>query len=194
MQNVDHIIHSKWMITGTDQSSYLENHSLIINKSMITNILPTSIAKQQYSTSNSHEYTTHVVMAGIVNAHTHIGMNFFRGLADDLQLMNWLHNHIFPAENKWLNHEFVRDASLVAMAEMIRSGTTCFNDMFYFLQATAEAAEIAGIRAHIGMTVLEFPTNWAQNPDEYFAKGLEFYEQYKNHPLITTTHAPLMTA
>ena len=104
--------------------------------------------------------------------------------------MNWLNNYIWPAEKKWVDHEFVRDASLFAMAEMIRSGTTCFNDMYFYLQATAEAADVAGIRAHIGMTVIDFPTNWAQTTDEYFAKGLEFYAQYKNHPRITTTLAP----
>jgi 5-methylthioadenosine/S-adenosylhomocysteine deaminase len=117
-------------------------------------------------------------------------MNYFRGLADDLSLMNWLNNHIWPAEKKWVSREFVRDASFFAIAEMIRSGTTCFNDMYFFLKETAAAADIAGIRAHIGMTVIEFPTSWAGTTDEYFARGEEFFAEYQNHPLITPTLAP----
>lgn len=190
MQSVDQLIHAKWIITGVKNEEALPHHSLVIEKGTLTDILPTEKAKQRYTATHSEDYSHHTVMPGIINSHTHIGMNYFRGLADDLALMNWLNNHIWPAEKKWVNHEFVRDASLFAMAEMIRSGTTCFNDMYFFLQGTAEAAEIAGIRAHIGITVLEFPTNWAQNPDEYFKKGLEFYEQYKNHKLVTTTLAP----
>lgn len=190
MQSADHLIHAKWMITGNRQVPFLEDYSLVLEHSMIKDILPTQVAKETYLALHTHEYKNQVLMPGLINAHTHVGMNFFRGLADDLQLMAWLHEHIFPAEKKWLSYEFVKDASLLAMAEMIRSGTTCFNDMFYFLQGTAQAAEIAGLRANIGITVLEFPTNWAATPDEYFAKGLEFYEQYKDHPLVTTTLAP----
>lgn len=190
MQTVDHIIHARWLITGIEKQETLANHSLIIDKDKIKEILPTAEANKRYSSNNIHDYNQHAIMPGMINSHTHIGMNFFRGLADDLALMNWLNNYIWPAEKKWVNHEFVRDASLLAMAEMIRGGTTCFNDMYFFLQATAEAAEISGMRAHIGITVIEFPTNWAQTTDEYFEKGLEFYEQYKHHPRITTTFAP----
>lgn len=190
MQSTDQIIHAKWIITGVDNQDVLTNHSLIIDKGIIKEILPTQTAKQTYTAKHTEEYSHHAVMPGFINAHTHIGMNLFRGLSDDLALMDWLNNHIWPAEKKWVSHDFVRDASLLAMAEMIRGGTTCFNDMYFFLQATAEAADITGMRAHIGITVLEFPTNWAQNPDEYLKKGLEFYDQYKNHPRITTTLAP----
>jgi 5-methylthioadenosine/S-adenosylhomocysteine deaminase len=189
MQSVDQIIHAKWIITGEKQEP-LTQHALVIENGMIKEVISSELAKQRYTAKKSEEYLNHAIMPGIINSHTHIGMNYFRGLADDLALMNWLNNHIWPAEKQWVNHEFVRDASLFAMAEMIRSGATCFNDMYFFLQATAEAAEIAGMRAHIGITVLEFPTNWGQNPDEYFKKGLEFYEQYKNHKLVTTTLAP----
>ncbi len=190
MQSVDQIIHAKWLITGVENQEPLEHHSLIIEHGKIKEILSTELTKQRYSSTNTQKFPHHAIMPGIINTHTHVGMNLFRGLADDLALMNWLNNHIWPAEKKWVNHEFVRDASLLAIAEMIRSGTTCFNDMYFFLQATAEAADIAGIRAHIGMTIIEFPTNWAQTTDEYFAKGIEFYEQYKGHDRITTTLAP----
>lgn len=190
MQSVEHMVHAKWIISAVSGEKTLENHSLVINNGIIKDILPTSAAKATYSAKIEDSFNDHVIMPGFINAHTHIGMNYFRGLGSDLALMDWLNNHMWPAEKKWLNHEFVYDASLFAMAEMIRSGTTCFNDMYFFLKATAEASEYAGMRAFIGMTVLEFPTNWAETTDQYFKRGLEFYEEYKNHPLITTTFAP----
>lgn len=190
METVDIIINAKWIITGIENQAALHNHSLVIEKGIIKKISPTAEISQHYTARQTDNYSEHVVMPGLINAHTHIGMNYFRGLADDLALMNWLQNHIWPAEKAWLGHEFVKDASLFAIAEMIRSGTTCFNEMFFFLQATAEAIDISGIRGHIGITVLEFPTNWAENANEYLVKGLEFHEQYKNHPRISTTFSP----
>jgi len=188
MQTVDQIIHAKWIITG--ENKMLEQHALIVQEGKIQAIVPSDTAAQQYTGKITKKYSTHAIIPGLINAHTHIAMNYFRGFADDLALMNWLNNYIWPAEKQWVNDEFVYDASLFAMAEMIRSGTTCFNDMYFFLPATARAAEISGIRAHIGITVLEFPTQWAQNSAEYLARGLEFLTEYKNHPRITATMAP----
>lgn len=193
MEKIDQLIHAKWMITCEDENQILENHALAIKDKKIIDILPSDKAKTMYQATNTQEYNTHVITPGLINSHTHIAMNIFRGLADDLELMDWLNNHIWPAEGKWVSDELVYDASLLAMAEMIRSGTTCFNDMYFFLGATAKAAELAGMRAHIGMTVIDVPTAWAKTPDEYFAKGLEFYHQYKNHELITPTLAPHST-
>lgn len=190
MESADQIIHAKWIITCEDKNKILENHALVVKNGLIKDILPSDAANKQYQSASTQEFSTHAITPGFINAHSHIGMNLFRGLADDLALMNWLQNHIWPAEKKWVSHEFVRDASMLAIAEMIRSGTVCFNDMYFFFQATAEAVEVSGVRGHIGITVIEFPTNWAQTTDEYFSKGLEFYEQYKKHPRVTTTLAP----
>lgn len=190
MQPVNQIIHTQWLMTCESKNNILENHALIIQDGRITDILPSKQASEKYTAKEVVHYSTHVVMPGFINSHTHIGMNLFRGLADDVSLMDWLNNHIWPAEKNWVSPEFVYDASLLAMAEMIRSGTTCFNDMYFFLQESAKAAELAGIRAHIGITVIGFPTAWAKTTEEYFTKGLEFYAEYKNHPLIKTTIAP----
>lgn len=190
MESVDQIIQAKWLIPCEGNHTVLEDHALVIHQGKIKDILPSKLAKERYTASTVEDYSSHAIIPGLVNAHTHLAMNMFRGLADDLALMNWLNNHIWPAEKKWVSHEFVKDASLFAMAEMIRSGTTCFNDMYFFLQATAEAADIAGVRGSIGITVIDFPTAWAANTDEYFAKGLEFYEAYKNHDRIRATVAP----
>jgi 5-methylthioadenosine/S-adenosylhomocysteine deaminase len=190
MQTIQHIVHAKWILSGIPNQPALENHALCINDGKIQAVLPTAEVQEKYTATRVDNYLEHLIMPGIVNAHTHIGMNYFRGLGSDLSLMDWLHKHMFPTEKKWLSHEFVHDVSLFAMAEMIRSGTTCYNDMFYFSHATAEATIQSGMRACIGITVAEFPTGWAKTTDEYFAKGLDFYEQYKNHPEITTTFAP----
>lgn len=190
MQTTDQIIHAKWIITGEIQNQPLENQALIIQEGKIKEILPSKSATERYNAKTVQHFSSHAILPGFINTHTHLAMNYFRGLADDLALMDWLHNHIWPAERQWVSAEFVRDASLFAMAEMIRSGTTCFNDMYFFLQDTAKAAEIAGIRAFIGMTIINFPTAWAKNAEEYFAKGLEFMHEYKNHPFVTPTIAP----
>lgn len=190
MQQIEHLVHAKWILTAEPNQDALENYSLCIENGIIKEIIPTSTAKQKYLPTRENNYQEHILMPGIINSHTHIGMNYFRGLGSDLALMQWLHDYMFPTEKKWLSHDFVRDASLFAIAEMIRSGTTCFNDMFYFLSATADAAIQAGIRACIGITVIEFPTNWAETTDDYFTKGMDFYEKYKNNPFITTTFAP----
>ncbi|MEO8401888.1 MAG: TRZ/ATZ family hydrolase [Gammaproteobacteria bacterium] len=190
MEHIDQIIHAKWILSDAQQTTVLDNHALIIDQGVIKAIIPSKDVAARYTAKTTEHFSTHAIIPGLINSHTHIAMNYFRGLADDLALMNWLNNHIWPAEKKWVNHEFVYDASLFAMAEMIRGGTTCFNDMYFFLPATAQAADIAGIRANIGITVLEFPTQWAQTADEYLTRGMAFYEEYKNHPRITATMAP----
>lgn len=190
MKPVDQIIFARWIIAGDQPFSVHENHAIAILDGRIEAILPEKEIINTYSAPTVTRLPHHVLSPGFVNAHTHIAMNYFRGLADDLPLMDWLNHHIWPAESKWVSHAFVRDASLFAIAEMIRSGTTCFNDMYFFPQASAEAADLAGIRAHLGMTVIEFPTNWAKTTDDYFAKGLEFFEQYQAHPRIRPTLAP----
>jgi 5-methylthioadenosine/S-adenosylhomocysteine deaminase len=190
MESVSQIIHARWLITGEQDNKTLENHALIIDNGKIKAILPSKIATERYSAPDVQRFPAHVLSPGFVNTHTHIAMNYFRGLADDLALMDWLNHHIWPAERTWVSQEFVRDASMLAIAEMIRSGTTCFNDMYFFLQATAEVADLSGIRANIGMTVIDFPTAWAKDTAEYFSKGIEFYSEYKNHDRIKATVAP----
>src|SRR3989338_10746492 len=150
MQAIDTLIHARWVVPIVPRNQVLENHSVAIHHDKIIAIMPTENAKKNYSAKNNIDRKDHVVMPGLINTHAHTPMNLFRGLADDLELMDWLNNHIWPAEGKWVSHEFVYDASLLAMAEMIRGGTTCFNDMYFFFDATAQAAILAGLRAHIG--------------------------------------------
>lgn len=190
MKPIDHIVHAKWILAGESNQHLLENHALLIDKGIIQNIIPSTDAKEQYQAKQVDDLAYHVITPGFVNAHTHLGMNYFRGLGCDLMLMDWLNGCIWPAEKKWLSHDFVHDVSLFSMAEMIRSGTTCFNDMFFFPEAIADAAITAGVRGFVGITVIDFPTAWAKDTDDSLEKGLAFYEQYRDHPLITATLAP----
>lgn len=190
---VDQLIHAKWLIPCNKPDEVLPDHALVIDKGLIIDYLPSREAETIYQAPQKSWFHSHAITPGFVNSHTHIAMNIFRGLADDLELMDWLNHHIWPAERKWVSEELVYDASQLAIAEMIRGGVTCFNDMYFFIEATAKAASEAGIRAHIGMTVIDLPTAWAKNTEEYISKGLDFYEAYKNHPLITPTVAPHST-
>lgn len=193
MQQVDHLILAKWIITCEEHNRILEDHALAIKDDKIVAILPASEASKQFQAGEEHHYDSHVVLPGFINAHTHIPMNVFRGLADDLELMDWLNNYIWPAEGKWVSNDLVYDASLLAMGEMIKGGTTCFNDMYFYMGATAKAAELSGMRAHIGMHVIGVPTGWATSMDEYFDKAIAFYNDYSNHPRIKPTVAPHST-
>jgi len=190
MQKSDLLFHAKWIITCEENNRVLENHALVIRDKKILDILPSTEARQKYAGSKEEHYNTHAITPGFINSHTHLAMNMFRGLSDDLELLDWLNNHIWPAEGKWLSHELVHDGSLLAMAELIRSGTTCFNDMYFFMDATAEAAEIACMRAHIGLHIIDVPTAYAKSVDENFAKALDFYQRYKKHEMIKLTMAP----
>jgi 5-methylthioadenosine/S-adenosylhomocysteine deaminase len=189
MEKIDSIIQAKWLITD-EQTSPLENHALAIQAGKILAMSPIADIMQRYTADHIEKYSSHAVFPGLINSHTHLAMNYFRGLADDLALMNWLNNYIWPAEKKWVSYEFARDSALFAMAEMIRSGTTCFNDMYDFPNATADAAKIAGLRGFASFHIIEFPTNWANTMEERFTLGLEFLEQYKNHPTVSATLAP----
>ena len=193
MRNADQIINARWIITCEDNNFLLENYALVLNNGFIVNMLPQSKAYELYRANSEQNFSHHALMPGFINSHTHAAMNLFRGLADDLELMDWLNNYIWPREKAWVSEHMVYDGSLLAIAEMIRCGTTCFNDMYFFPNATARAAEQAGLRAHLGIAVADFSSSWAHDPDEYIAKGLLFYEEYKNNSLIHVSMAPHST-
>lgn len=193
MQSIDNVIHAKWMIPGEGEALILEDHSLAIVADKIVAILPTKEMKKRYQAKEQHTFPNHAVLPGFINAHTHLPMNLFRGLADDLPLMDWLKKHIWPAETKWVHEDFIYDGSLLAMAEMIRCGTTCCNDMYFYSEQIAKAAETAGLRAHVGITIIDIPTRYANSAEAYFERGIALHDLYKNHPLIQTTLAPHST-
>ncbi len=186
----DTLITARWIIPVEPANTVLEDHAIAINDGRILTILPAAEAEAQFRPGVHLRRDRHVLMPGLINAHTHAAMSLMRGLADDLPLMDWLNNHIWPAESRWVNPEFVHDGSLLACAEMIKSGTTCFNDMYFFPDETARAAEQAGMRAVVGLIALDFPTAWAQDADEYLQKGVALHDQLSGNSLIRTAFAP----
>ncbi|TDR33098.1 TRZ/ATZ family hydrolase [Hydromonas duriensis] len=185
----DTLIHARWLVTIEKDNEVLEHHTLAIRHDSIVAIVPTADAAE-WTADEVVSLSEHVLMPGMVNLHGHSAMTLLRGYADDLSLMDWLQNHIWPAEGQHVNHDFVRDGSLIGMAEMFRSGTTTINDMYFYHQAVAEAAQTAGMRTLVGASILEFPTNYAKNADEYIQRAMAEREAYLNDPLITFTLAP----
>jgi 5-methylthioadenosine/S-adenosylhomocysteine deaminase len=190
MQSVDLIIAPRWLLPIEPANTVLEHHAIAIKNGKIVAIQPAEIMRVNYTTKEYIELLNHVLMPGFVNTHTHAAMNLLRGLCDDIPLMDWLNNYIWPAEKKWLSEAFIHDGTQLAIAEMIKSGTTCFNDMYFFVPAAVKAAEEAGIRAALGITVFDVPTPCGDNAQDYLNRGLPLFEQYKNHPLIQLTMAP----
>ncbi len=184
------LIQARWIVPVEPHGVVLEEHAVAVREGRILTLLPAQEAEQRYAPRTRVHLPRHALIPGFVNAHTHAAMTLFRGLADDLPLMEWLNDHIWPAEGTWVSSEFVYDGTRLAIAEMLRSGTTCFNDMYFFPEETARAAKDAGIRAAIGLILIDFPTAWAANAEEYLAKGLALHDRYRNDPLITTVFAP----
>ncbi len=190
LQTIDTIIEAGWIIPVEPANSLFSDAAIAIDNGRIVDILPQADLHDRYQADSHHRLPDHVLMPGFVNAHTHAAMGLMRGLADDLSLMQWLQDYIWPAESQHVSEEFVRDGTQLAIAEMIRSGTTCFNDMYFFPEITAKVAMDTGMRASVGMIVLEFPTVWAATADEYINKGLEINDRFRDEALISTAFAP----
>ena len=190
MTTVDTLLHARWIIPVEPDGTVLDHHALAIRGGRIADILPSAEAARRYQAANIIRLDGHALIPGLVNAHTHAAMCLFRGLSDDLPLMQWLRDHIWPAEAAWVGSEFVFQGTQHAIAEMLRGGTTCFNDMYFFPDETARAASHAGMRAAIGLIMIDFPTAWAAGAAEYLSKGLELHDRYRGDPLIRTVFAP----
>ena len=190
MIKVDKIISATWIYTGEDSDKVLFDHSIVVSDQKIQDIQPTIKVHEMYETEETYQLSDHILLPGLINAHTHSAMSLLKGYADDLQLETWLNDYIWPAESKFVSYDFVLDGSELAIAEMIKGGTTTFNDMYFFPEATAKAVENFGIRANIGLVVMEFPSNYANDPQEYLNKGFEFRDNWRNNKLISTSIAP----
>ncbi|AOV17206.1 N-ethylammeline chlorohydrolase [Acidihalobacter aeolianus] len=191
MEEIDLLISARWVIPVAPEPLVHEHYAVAVRGRRIVDILPASEATRRYHAEEHVNLPRHALIPGLVNAHTHAAMTLMRGLADDLPLMTWLQQHIWPAEARWVGADFVRDGTRLAIAEMLRGGTTCFNDMYFFPEITARVAVNLGMRASIGMIVVDFPSAWARNADEYIARGLdEVMDAHKGEGLISTCFAP----
>lgn len=190
VQTIETLIEARWIIPIEPAQMVLKDHCIAIDGGRIVAILPSGEAHQRFVARQYHRLTDHALMPGLINLHTHAPMTLLRGYADDLPLMEWLKGHIWPAEGKHVSSDFVRDGTRLACAEMLKGGTTCFNDMYFFPEAVAEAAVACGMRAAIGMLVIDFPTAYASDPDDYLSKGLAMRDRLRDEPLLSFTLAP----
>ncbi len=187
---VDTLISARWIIPVRPAKTTLENHAIAIHNGNIVDILPQTEALNRYEATHGIDLPQHVLTPGLINAHGHAAMTLFRGMADDTPLQTWLEQHIWPAEGQWVSEEFVHDGTQLAIAEMLRSGTTTFSDMYFFPNIVAKAASDAGIRAQIAFPVFDFPTIWAQEPDDYIRKGLNVRDDFKHSDLVNLVFGP----
>jgi 5-methylthioadenosine/S-adenosylhomocysteine deaminase len=187
---IDLLIEPGWIIPIEPAGIVLAGHALAVDRGRIAALLPAAEAARQYAPREHIRLPGQVLMPGLVNAHTHAAMALLRGYADDLPLMRWLNERIWPAERAHVAPDFIRDGTLLAAWEMLRGGITCFNDMYFFPGAAADAAREAGIRAVLGVTVIEFPTAYASDAGDYLAKGLAVRDAWRDEPLTTFALAP----
>jgi 5-methylthioadenosine/S-adenosylhomocysteine deaminase len=186
----DTLLCPRWIVPVEPAGAVLEGHCVALRDGLVEAVLPLAEAQSRFPSHAKVELPEHALIPGLVNAHTHAAMTLMRGLADDLPLMRWLEEHIWPAEMKHVSAQFVRDGTLIACAEMLRGGVTCFNDMYFFPEAALEAAQQAGMRVALGMIVFDFPSAYGADADDYLAKGLALRDQWREHPLVSFCLAP----
>lgn len=185
----DTLIFPRWIVPVAPAGSVLEGYALAIAGGRIAAVLPAAEARD-WQADHVVELPHHALLPGLVNAHGHAPMSLLRGYADDVALQDWLQQHIWPAEGRWVSEEFVRDGAMLAIVEMLRSGTTCFSDMYFFPNKVAQAAQDTGLRAQIHFPVFDFPSAWGQDADDYIHKGLQLRDDFKHSELITVAFGP----
>lgn len=187
--SADLLLLPQWLVP-VEPAGALADHAVAVKDGAILDVLPADAARERYVAARVLELPGHALMPGLVNLHGHAAMSLMRGYADDRPLMAWLHERVWPAEKKHVSEAFVRDGSLLAAAEMLAGGVTTANDMYFFPRAAGEAFLQAGLRAVLGMIVLEFPSNYAVDADDYLAKGLALRDALKGEPLLSFAFAP----
>ena len=141
MRHIDTLIYAGWVIPVEPEGLVLEQHAVVIHEGKIIAIMPSDEATREFSARITHRLYTHAVIPGLINTHTHAAMNLLRGYADDMPLMEWLHEHIWPAEKRWVSADFVADGTRLAIAEMLQSGVTCFNDMYFYPDVVSDSVK-----------------------------------------------------
>lgn len=189
-QPCDLLIEAGWVVPVEPHGVVLEDYAVAIAGGEIVAVLPIREARMRFSARETVSRPEAAIIPGLVNAHTHNPMTLLRGVADDLPLMEWLQGHIWPVEGAVMGPEFVADGITLAIAEMIRGGTTCANENYFFPDVQAEVYKRHGFRARVGLPVIDFPTAWAKTSDEYFDRALEVHDRWRDDPMVSTAFAP----
>ncbi|MEO8164935.1 MAG: TRZ/ATZ family hydrolase [Betaproteobacteria bacterium] len=186
----DLVIDAAYIVPVEPHGIVLEDHAVAIKDGTIVALLPREEMLTRCTAAQTCRLDSHVLIPGLINLHTHAAMTLMRGLADDIKLMDWLSLHIWPAESKHVSAQFVRDGTLLACAEMLLGGVTCFSDMYFFPEMAGRAALEAGMRAALGIVVIEFPTAYASDAQDYLRKGLATRDEVKQEALLSFCMAP----
>ena len=189
MQEIDTLICAAHVVPVVPRT-VLADHAVAVDRGRIVAVLPRAAALERFEAREVVQLDRHALIPGLVNLHCHAAMTLMRGMSDDLVLMSWLQDHVWPAEAKHVSDEFAHDGSLLAMAEMLRAGVTCVNDMYFFPEATARAALRSGMRACLGVIALEFPSAYAPDANAYLQKGLATRDAYQGEALLSFALAP----
>lgn len=190
MQPVDLLIEADHVLPVRPARVVLDGHAVVVDRGRIVAVLPQAEARARYAPREHVRLGESVLLPGLVNAHTHNPMTLMRGLADDLPLKPWLEQHIWPAEARVMGVDYVRDGVELAIAEMLRGGTTACNENYFFPDVIGETCRRHGFRVTVGIPVIEFPSAWARTRDEYFEKGLAVHDAFRDDPLVATSLAP----
>jgi len=186
----DLLIEAGFVIPVEPNGVVLEHHAVAIRDGVVIAVLPIAEARARFNAAETVSRPDGALIPGLVNAHVHNPMTLLRGVADDLPLMQWLQGHIWPLEAQLIGPEFVADGVTLAIAEMLRGGTTCCNENYFFPDVQAATYQRHGFRARIGLPVIDFRSSWARTDDEYFDRATEVHDQWRNDPLVATAFAP----
>jgi len=190
-QAIAELIVPRWIVPIEPAGVVLEDHAIAIDDAgLIVAVLPVAAMRERYSAERATILADHVVTPGLFNLHTHAAMTLMRGVGDDLPLMDWLHTRIWPAEKALLSEDFVAAGTRLACLEMLRGGTTCFSDMYFFPEAAGAAAREIGMRAHLGLTVIDLPTAAGGDADDYLDRGLALFDRQRDNPMLSYAFAP----
>ena len=189
-QPCDLLIEAGWVVPVVPHGVVLEGHAVAVSAGVIQAVLPIAEARVRFAPKEVVSRPEAALIPGLVNAHTHNPMTLLRGIADDLPLMVWLREHIWPVEAAVIGPEFVADGTRLAIAEMLRGGTTCANENYFFPDVQAAVYKQHGFRARVGAVIIDFPSAWAKSDDEYFDRACELHDNWRDDALIGTAFAP----
>ena len=184
------LICPEWIAPVAPEPRVLTDHAVVVDDDRIVALLPAAEARARHPDARVLDLPGHLLVPGLVNLHTHAAMTLLRGAGDDLPLQHWLEKRIWPIEGRLMSPDFVFDGSLLACTEMVMSGITCFNDMYFFPEQTAAAARVIGMRAALGIIAVEFPSAYGSGPAEYLRKGLALRDALRDDPLVSFCLAP----
>jgi 5-methylthioadenosine/S-adenosylhomocysteine deaminase len=186
---LDLLLLPTWLVPVEPAGVVLHEHGLGIRNGRIALIAPRAEALK-HQALEVRELPGRLLTPGLINAHGHAAMSLFRGMADELPLNDWLQQHIWPAEAKWVDEQFIIDGTELAIAEQLKGGITCFSDMYFFPEVASEMVHKSGIRAQITIPVLDFPIPGARDADEALRKGLALFDDLKHHPRLSVAFGP----